>query len=56
MLDDTLAIRKRLCCLCTGSILYGGRIKYDFDTVEINLVGSHLYRTMDSFHKTHTLA
>jgi len=30
---------------CTGSILYGGRIKADFDTIEINLVGSHLYCT-----------
>jgi len=40
---------------CTGSILYGGRTKSDFDTIDINFVGSHLYCTMDSSHKTHTL-
>jgi len=38
--------------ICTGSILYGGRIKADFDTIEINLVGSHLYRIMDSSHES----
>ena len=41
---------------CVQVLFYGGRIKSDSDTVEINLVSSHLYRTMDSFHKTHTLA
>jgi len=41
--------------MCTVSILYGGRIKADFDTIEINLVGSLLYRIMDSSHKTNML-
>jgi len=40
---------------CTGSILYGGKIKTDVDTIEINLVGSHLYRIMDSSHESYML-
>ena len=40
---------------CTVSILNGGRRKADFDTIEINLVGSHLYRIMDSSHESHML-
>jgi len=40
---------------CTGSILYGGRIESDSDTIEIILVGSLPYRIMDSSHKTNTL-
>jgi len=41
---------------CTGFILYGGRIKSDFDTVVINLVGSLHYYIMDSYHKSHSFA
>ena len=41
---------------CTGFILYGGRIKSDFDTVVINLVGSLHYCIMDSYHKSHSFA
>ena len=40
---------------CTVSILYGGRIKADFDTIEINLVGSLLYGIIDSSHETNML-
>ena len=40
---------------CIGSILCGGRIESDFDMIEIILVGSLLYRIMDSSHKTNML-
>jgi len=40
---------------CTVFILYCGRIEADFDTIEINLVGSLLYRIKDSSHQADML-
>ena len=40
---------------CSGSLYYNRIREADSDTVVINWVGSHLYRTMDSFHKSHML-